>query len=442
MGWWYDWGDGTISSSYFATYHRYESPGTYLIRVHGFDDQGNSKTVSLTHKVSAHPRTPLRRVHLSDYFVGMGDDDTSRVTIFAEDTSGNAVSLGGHTTELYNPQPQRVTAWTEGAELVVSANETFEGDACIAYLYVYVDGLEVDRPLAVIINKHPGMYCSAVGQYTVTYLPCEFFDLSRMAEQDYTKLLDLGYLLENGSIRGLRWEPGRMLWGVTYCPSVHGASGNPLVMGDSAMPRNGIPQLGIVFHEMGHGFHGHPAVFNRFGVPGAFYQETMAEWMKQFVYETILSEFTDQISIKAVEAVEAMRKESLEYHRFEYDRYIDAGCVFDYYQTGGGSHPLVHLIYGYSQLHGWHRIRRFLDHFQYDHIPDYSLLFAVHGGIEPIENRVTMMAAALSSTFHLDVRPDFLRLNFPLNDPLYDELTELLSRVDFNGDERQRLLPE
>jgi len=110
IGWWYEWGDGTITSSYFPTYHRYESPGLYEILVKGYDDQGNSKTVSVKHEVFALPVTDVNEVHLSEYFVGLSDsDDIGYVEIIAKNASGETVPLSEHNVSLYDPMYSEVT---------------------------------------------------------------------------------------------------------------------------------------------------------------------------------------------------------------------------------------------------------------------------------------------------------------------------------------------
>ena len=162
----------------------------------------------------------------------------------------------------------------------------------------------------------------------------------------------------------------------------------------------------------------------------------MSEWIKQSTYHMILSQHKNEIGQIAYDMLETSRDESSELHRKWYEQYVEEGCPFDYSVTLYGSQPLVHLIYEYSNEHGWDRVRRFMDHFQYGYVPDLARIFASYGGIELIENKATMMAAALSSTFHTDVREDFNRLNFPLNNSLYDDLMDLFtaSQPDFNGD--------
>ena len=250
IGWWYEWGDGTTSSSWFSTYHRYESPGTYEILVKGYDDQRNAKTVSINHEVLPPPVTDVNDVHLSEYFVGFsGYNHTAHVEITARDASGETVPLSGHHVELYDPMYSEPTpAFTthmERSSLTITRSRDFDGIGgivSIGYVYVFVDGVEAEKPITVILNKNRATYGSLVGEYVVTYLPQTFFTMSEMPEQDYMKILDLGYQFGNWYVRDLLYEAGRMLFGVTYNPPTHGASGNPLRIGDSAMPR-------MVFHE-------------------------------------------------------------------------------------------------------------------------------------------------------------------------------------------------
>lgn len=426
MGWYYEWGDGVTTAGFFPAYHRYEGPGVYAIRVAGFDDQGNSKSVSFTHVVPAPPSgTAVQDVRLSGYFLGLRPGEPDGVTIAAYDCDGRPLSLDAHRVQTFVCNGDSVSKAIDGAELSVWAHPTNTSSHWMSYVYVYVDGVEADKPLSVIVNATEADYLSISGSYAATYLPAHFFTARNLTRQDYARVIDWGFQLQNWTVRQLWEEPGRMLAGITYDPYVYGANCCPILLGDAAVLPEGIPNLGVIFHEMGHNASGHLTLFNCLGIPGAFYQETIAEWYVQFVLDGILSQHAGDLTPAMRSALTALRQDGIDYHQQEYHAYLNRGCPFEYEPTPNGSHPLVHLIFSYCALSRWDRIRTFLEHFQHDLVPEYARILAAHGGIASVENRVTVMAASLSSTFETDVRPDFARLNFPVRTALFEDLMNL-----------------
>ena len=103
-------------------------------------------------------------------------------------------------------------------------------------------------------------------------------------------------------------------------------------------------------------------------------------------------------------------------------QYLRNGKKFNFDETGGGSHPLVQKIFEYCDQSGWETLPAFLDCFDARYAPMYAATLARHGGVKRTENEVTVFLAALGAVFERDVRPDFHALNFPINDPLYQEL--------------------
>jgi hypothetical protein len=99
--------------------------------------------------------------------------------------------------------------------------------------------------------------------------------------------------------------------------------------------------------------------------------------------------------------------------------------VFSCVDTGGGSHPLVWLIFRYSEQQGLDKLPVFMELFSPAHFAEHGRIFARTGGLAlpgRTDNRVTFFAAALAHVFSVDARSDFRALSFPVRDELYDGL--------------------
>jgi len=428
VGWIYDWGDGTKTTGYFPTVHRFPGPGTYSVTLTGYDDRGYVGTSGFDHIVPTFAGTPVRRVALSTYELGLKSGEQATVQIAAYDEEGVPLPPSSLLIETHNLAPSCGGAAVEGTSLVVTTAQLLDRDTCWLPLLVYVDKVEAEAPLNVIVNGNSGSFHSAWGQHTGTYLPMGFFTASVLSDAEFSRILDLALEYDRWSVRDKGPDSGDrpVFQGVSYSPPAYGGSGNPLVIGDFTLPVGGVPQFAVMFHEMGHNFHGANIFFNGLGVPGAFYQETAAEWYVQHNLNGILLDHSPELSSPAVDGLERIRTEGRAYHEFEYQNYIDGGMVFDYNHISS-SHVLVKKIYDYSDVHGWNRIRDFMDLFDLRFIPSYAALLATHGGLTT-DNKVTYFIAALSETFGTDLLPEFESLNFPVNRPLYEALARVFRR--------------
>lgn len=434
VGWYYDWGDGSESTGYFPTLHRYESPGAYEVTVTGFNDLGDSATTTFVHTVTEPETSEVASVELSDYSLGLHAGEARAVTVTPYDASGNPLPLISRTVDVYSIEPQSVAASYQDGELTLTASVFPNRDAWSSTVYVYVDGQESYRPIHVIANGNEGAFGLLDGVYTASYLPVEFFTSSDVSDEDYERILDLAFEMENESVSGGWVEEGKVLQGISYAPPVFGASGHPLLLGDAALPQDGAPFFDVIIHEMGHNFHSIPVLLNNIAVPGAFYQETIAEWYVQYVLNRVIEERAAELGSDALEVLEQIRQRGRGYHAFEFQQYLDRGMPFDYFSTIDGSHPLVQKIYEYSDVHGWGKLDDFMSRFDHLFMAEFGAVLSQHGGLEPIANRVTIMAAALSATFEFDVRPDFHSLAFPINDALHTDLLDIYgTSVDTPG---------
>jgi hypothetical protein len=296
-----------------------------------------------------------------------------------------------------------------------------------AEIRAYVDRVEVDRPLHVIANRNTGTFEEAWTDCTGMYLPAAFFTESTAPKADIAKVFQFAYEYGQWSVRGQGGYDATTpyLQGASYAPPLFGGSGNPLGLGDAALPQGGRFYFDVLCHELGHNWSFVNPAFSAIGIPGAFYQETTAEWSVQFYLNRILQEQSGQLSAATTQVLDAVRSDNRTYHDYEYDKYIAGGKQFNYDDISA-SHVLVKKIYDYCDVAGWNSIRSFYRLFSCPFVPRYSQVLAQHGGLTT-ENRVTIMIAALSVTFARDVRDEFADLNFPLNQDLYTALDGVLA---------------
>jgi hypothetical protein len=425
LAWTYDWGDGTVSTGYFPSLHRYTSPGPFMVWLIAYDDLGNAASSFVNVNVPEPLETDVARVELTTYCQAMKAGDVDSIFITAYDAADQYLSLAGRLVDVFVPSSiaALVSVQIEDSVLIITPDAGYfsAADFGWAFIYVYVDQVEAVQSLNVLINSNPGDFHDLWGEYIGLYLPVEFYDLT-IAEDQYRLIFDRAVELGLWSTGGINinQDDRPVFQGISYAPPLYGGSGNPLGIGDFTLPVAGVPNIAVPFHEMGHNLSGANMFFNCIGIPGAFYQETIAEWFVQYDHNELLHRYAADFDPATIQIIEDSRAAGRAYHAWEYQNYIDGGCVFQYDLTAT-SHALVQKIYEYSDVQDWNKLRRFLAHFSYWHVQTYSTIFASYGGFNTT-NRVTFFLAALSSTFRFDVRPDFIPLNFPIDNDLYDEL--------------------
>ncbi len=423
-----DWDDGTRETTMFPAVHYYSRPGGYEIAMTAWDAAGRTTTRSVTHNVSAAPPSIIASVQISPEAVGFVMGSEVRVSVRAYDNLHSEVQLDGHRIEavgLQNIYPEWLDVSISGPTIVVRAKPGTLFDARQGTVFIFVDGRPAPKPVYVIANRNTATDTLITGQSTVLHLPSSIISAFAISPSEATKVLDCAVGLYVESIQS-QWPSSVVRFqGFSYLPSVHGVNGWPVGLGTTAFA--GTPALqwiGISLHEMGHKFHDVPSLLPPLGWPGAFYLETLAEWYVQYALNGILDAHKAELQPVTVNRLVELRDSGLAYHRQESQNYINRGKVFDFDNTAGGSHPLVHLIYTYSARYGWDRLPKFLRVFGADQIDSVARILDRNGGINTA-NRVTVFAAALAATFPEDCAKDFADLNFPLNRSLYTELVSL-----------------
>ena len=431
IGWTYDWGDGQTTEGFFPAFHRYQQPGVYTVRVTGCDDRSNVKVVTLDCTVTGNPPSAVREVTLSPTALGLKPGESANVQIGALDAEGKPVEITSRLKEIYVPTIYRnfVTASIVSGGLRVEASDLKQQDAALAVVQVYVDKVGCKRPLYVIVNKNPSAYQLVETQHTALYLPNSFFSKGNVAPDEQGKVLEQAFLYNRSCVQGTQFSglPANELQAVSYAPRAYGWNGNPLALGDGAQPLKGVPKFAVMFHEMGHNFSCTHMFFASVGIPGPFYQETLAEWFKQSDIESILRNHRRELTDTAVADLEDIRRKSRMFHEREYRKYVDAGMKFDY-DNISASQVVVQRIYEHCDAAGWDVLEKFMECYRASLLSAYSRVLGSHGGLTT-ENKVTLMAATLTTAFGKDFRGDLRELNFPIKDSFYDAVVSLLQEA-------------
>ena len=149
LGWVYDWGDGTRTTGYFPTLHRYARPGTYQVTLTGYSDRNQVGQARFTVFVPARQFAPVARVELSSTLVGLKQGESASIQIRAFDANQTFLSLAGRRVQFFNLEPAQLQVQLEsgGTGLRLTAPRQPDRDARRSTVYVYVDGTEAVQPI-------------------------------------------------------------------------------------------------------------------------------------------------------------------------------------------------------------------------------------------------------------------------------------------------------
>jgi len=424
-----DWGDGTISETFYPAAHRYDSPGDYTITATIWNDLSQSAEAVAVHTVPEIHSDVARVVHPISS-IGMKTNESVSIPIEAFDDQGQSVEISGRTVEIFSHpslDSQGFSTEIQNNELLITAPDT-ELFSSITLVEVYVDGVASEDPIHLVVISSPEELKLVSGTHTELYLPPAFFDANDLSDSEYVLIADLTFLIQRDVLA--KEYPDVRKQAISFYAPVFGTSGNPLHLGAFAAPVNGVPQLGLIFHEMGHNFAGPLSIEMDLG---AFFQETTAELMGAYTAHTILKEHRDELSSVGIQILEGKIEAGKIFHEAELQRYINNGQIFDPENVGGGSHPLVGMIHRYEEIAGREKLRVLLNLLSVDRMVDVLPAIGSNGGLLSNADKVAFMLAAVSASFGFDVRSDFRDLNFDINETLFDSIISLLNfepRID------------
>ena len=284
----WDWGDGTTTTSYFAAYHRYLSNGTYtvLVTAEFCSSASASKIVNITN--AEDPGCPSESDsscrYLFPYNLHLVAGQTTATPLQFRDQSGNLVT--GVTA--FDPGDATLVSISEDGYVTALRTET--STEIGAWMHAKLDGKWAANSCVVRVlpTDYALAFSEIVGEHTVLYYP------SSIEGEDLDALVDLyqmptvnDYAYEiQSDLMGVQPSGGcrqiiEVDLGVSETNRVCGMAGNPIRIGWNIeggqncfllFPRS--PQWGVIFHEMGHSFLGESPSFAR--ALDTFYSEGMA----------------------------------------------------------------------------------------------------------------------------------------------------------------------
>jgi hypothetical protein len=378
----WEWGDGTQTDGFFPQQHVY-------------DDVASNYTV----RVTAH-------------YLGGGTDSTETVARFVP--------------SIVNPIP-----------LPSDLQVTIPSSAVV--LGSRMPGYSPPATITFFADTDFGI----VSRSTIEYV----LSAAAYIQKDFVNgnVADVGGGFEQVLLRDSAWSGGGMysLWFT-----------DPVAFGAAAEAVQGSIAYSSFMHEMGHNFTlNTPASFYYGGkIDGnanAIYSESMAQIFQHATAYQIINDGPEYgLGPDLVAEIRASATSSMNLVRNTYDNYVQGGANFHSWndpstpwdETFGTFMTIAYVFFEHAEMtsQGYRiplrRMMRLLQILDQDMVNRYDRL---HDTLEAETFRSTLMVAAVSHAFGLDLRSEFAALNFPIDDTIYDNLLigALLSGdLDFDGD--------
>ncbi|MGC9086516.1 MAG: Ig-like domain-containing protein, partial [Thermoproteota archaeon] len=362
------------------------------------------------------------------------DSPTGKLTVQVYDAYGNTIYP--KTVEFSSSSPSVATVDNTGLVTAIRPPRTFGETPCIS---AKVDGVPVSNVAVVRVTKdNLGITLKALpGKHVVFYIPeqpIQGFDYQKIFnDYDVVKITDIAYELESeatgvvpygGDTLFLVNDPGHEDGTVPY-----GLSGNPIRLGSSVdIPNSGMivcrgfgfPQWFVYFHEMGHDFTlegTKPGQFFFGGAKNTFvYVEGLASALGMYVAKMIKERssklnISDYILINLMTLWHFGSTPSL-------DRYLKNGAHYDE-MTPDVLDEMIDVIctkYGYDSLYRFYSL--FLPR-------DVPFTFTVDSDAK----QATVFVAALSAATGVDLRSQFKKWGFPIDDNYYVSIWNEVNRL-------------
>jgi hypothetical protein len=229
---------------------------------------------------------------------------------------------------------------------------------------------------------------------------------------------------------------------------------DPVAFGAAAAAVQGSIAYSSFMHEMGHNFTlNTPANFYYGGkIDGnanAIFSESMGQiFQHATAYQIINNAEAYGLSADLVAEIKASATSSMNLVRNSYDDYVQGGSNFHSWndpatpwdETFGTFMTIAYVFFEHAETtsQGYRiplrRMMRLLQILDQDMVNRYDRL---HDTLEAETFRSTLMVAAVSHAFGLDLRSEFAALNFPIDNTIYDNLLIAAlpsGDLDFDGD--------
>ncbi len=360
---------------------------------------------------------------------------TGTLTIEARDADGNTLGLAGRQIVFKNSRPDIVAINNIGTVTTLKAQTTiFE----TAYISVAVDGVtSLNVTLARVTRSNLSVswdsYDLFQGQNVAFYMPREAAGIAFgevMRNFDVAGATDVAYLLEkeltgltpfHGMMQIFVGEPGE-----SEELRVCGISGNPIRLGYNVnKPPNcirepeGNPHWGVIWHEMGHNFTFTSVRFGQLCQGSSFYSEALATLVMMYAEYRITSD-TGHFGLTDVSSA-SIGGNSYGALGFNRRVYLVEG-LGNYEATGADfkrmdANILDGIFSKLAETYGWNIFPRLFKIFLPADTP-WDLL--IQANTEARKHAVII--CALSVATGTDLREQFKKWNFPIDDIFYDQI--------------------
>jgi subtilisin family serine protease len=246
--------------------------------------------------------------------------------------------------------------------------------------------------------------------------PDEFFSESSISSEQVAKIIRAQHL----SLKNM--HSGHTPYDdiiVEYHPDWYGGTlPYGIGLGDSAFPgmNKGNHRWEVMGHEQGHNFFGTKGNWYwELVEEGPFIQESFAVLSSVYTYQDI-SHNSELLSV-TIDSLDYVFQNEINYQEEMYGEYITKGNNFDINNVQT-SQALDYKMIVYGGAYGWDNYKLFTMAFE-EGISDRFTF--QDDGVSDTE-KVTYVIAALGAAFNADFRSEFVELNFPIDDGLYDEI--------------------
>jgi len=346
--------------------------------------------------------------------------------------------LVGHSTLLRNDLPEvaslspdgSVHALTSGAGRQTCVRGEFDGTPATNWCCVRVLGYPASLLPEEVVRSGRVAFWFPPMSMTPAPAGCRFQEMTQ--HYDYVHTLDVASV-RMAELTGTHSAEGGTQHVAAVCEDdvfkLGGGSGHPVGLGfDPRIPSgcvqqaNGVPQWGVVLHEIGHNFVGGCVSLKRILCEGTLtsgfaYSEGLATLCNMYSRQAIVARSDHDGLLPAVidSWTDPSVCDSLPFHRrvFVDDRltsYVQQGA---HYPTGFTADVLDGMFIVLAEQYGWDIYPRFFSVFW---PPDEEIGFAPSDETQ----RATFFVAAMSAAARADLRPVFRRWGFPCDDAIFN----------------------
>jgi hypothetical protein len=278
-----------------------------------------------------------------------------------------------------------------------------------------------------IFNSSDKSSITVTGDYSGFYdFPASFFENSSLIPEEVVKVTDAQYLALKDMHNGIVPYTFER---IQYEESAYGYTlSDGLKLGKYASPsfNNGHHSWDVMAHEQGHNFFGGTSSFYyALATPYPFLQESLAVLSASYAENYILeNNLSLGISARALADIIFVFNEEDSYQEGRYNNYTLAGSKFNISDTLT-SQALDWKMIQYGKLYGFENYKKLSKIFESENTNKFTFQ---NDGVSA-EEQSTFIVAILGYSFNKDFRTDFKKLNFPINDSLYNQVLESFHNI-------------